>query len=200
MNIKLISISLFLLLLNCTLIKAQNRYYGGSSLAIKTNIAGLAIGNINVGGEFLIRPEIFNKSLTVNLPVSYNPFTYRNNVKLKHIAFQPELRMWLNQSFDGFFVGVHAHYAYYNVGGISTFSTPVKDRRYQGDLYGIGISGGYKHNLTNRISLEAVLGMGYARMDHDIYKCAKCGTKLGAETNNYFGPTKATIAVVYMIK
>ena len=199
MKIKLISISLFLLLMNCSLIKAQSRYYGGGNLVVKTNVAGLAIGNLNVAGEFLIKPEIFNKSLTVNIPVSYNPFTYRNNVKLKHIAFQPELRMWFNQPFTDFFVGVHAHYAYYNAGGVSAFSTPLKERRYQGSLYGMGISGGYKHSLNNRFSLEASLGIGYATMKHDIYRCAKCGTRIGSEHKNYVGPTKATIAVVYQI-
>lgn len=202
MKIKSITIGLLVMLFSTNMVQAQkyNPYYGSQNFAIKTNVSGLLLGNLNAAGEFLVNTDFLGKSLTVNIPVSYNPFTYRNNVKLKHIAIQPELRMWLDEPFRQFFVGVHAHYAYYNAGRVSGFAKSLKERRYQGSLFGMGVSGGYQHTISDRFSLEAALGMGYARMDHEIYRCAKCGTKIGSEKKNYFGPTKAAISVVYMIK
>ena len=162
--------------------------------AIKTNVVAASFGNINAAAEILITPNFKTIPLTLNLPVSYNPFTGRNNEKLKHIAFQPELRMWLNPNISDFFIGLHAHYAYYNVGGVLGSS-----KRYQGNLYGAGVSGGYKYRLGNRFGLEASLGLGYARMDYEEFRCSKCGTKTGENTKNYFGPTKAALSIVYAI-
>jgi len=202
MNNKLIAIYSSLLLLCNTTVMAQkikNPFFRDYKVAVKTNLAAVLLGNINVAGEFLVTPEFKTLPLTLHVPVSYNPFTYRNNVKLKHIAFQPELRMWFDQPFRGFFAGVHAHYAYYNIGGVSGFSKQLKTHRYQGNLLGMGISGGYKHMLNDRFGLEAALGAGYARMKYDEFRCAKCGTKTGAGTKNYFGITKSAISIVYMI-
>lgn len=204
MNNKLIPRYCSMLLLLCSISvmgqKRKNPNYVDYTLAVKTNLASALLSNINVSGEILLSPDFKGKALTLNVPVSYNPFTYSNNVKLKHIAVQPELRMWLDQPFREFFVGVHAHYAYYNIGGVSGLSKKLKEHRYQGNLFGMGLSGGYKHMLGNRFGLESSLGLGYARMDYDEFRCAKCGTKTGSGTKNYFGLTKAAISMVYMIR
>lgn len=202
MNIKIIILSCFLSLFFSMAVKGQkyhNPNYRDYHIAVKTNVASAFFGNLNIAGEVLVNPDFMGKALSLNVPVSYNPFTYRNNVKLKHIAVQPELRMWLDAPFRDFFVGIHAHYAYYNVGGKSGLSKSLKERRYQGNLFGMGISGGYKHMINDRFGLETALGIGYARMDHDVYRCAKCGTRIGTEKHNYLGPTKAAISLVYMI-
>ena len=54
--------------------------------------------------------------------------------------------------------------------------------------------------LGNRWSLEAVLGVGYAQLDHSKYPCATCGTVQKSEKKNYFGPTKAAVSIIYIIK
>ena len=76
----------------------------------------------------------------------------------------------------------------------------LRERRYQGQLFGGGISGGYYFKFSYSLGLEASLGAGYAYMDYDIYRCETCGTKLGAGTTNYVGPTKAAVSLVYTIK
>jgi len=203
MKHKLITIYCSILMLLSTAVMGQkykNPNYIDYTLAVKTNPGAALLGNINVAGELLINPEYKKVPLTLNLPVSYNPFTYSNNVKMKHIAFQPELRMWFNRPFRDFFLGVHAHYAYYNAGGLSGFSTNLKEHRYQGNLFGTGISGGYKQMLGDALGLEASLGYGYARMAYDEFRCAKCGTKTDTAVRNYFGLTKASITIVYMVR
>lgn len=54
---------------------------------------------------------------------------------MKHILIQPEYRWWLNETFIGSFFGVQAHFAQYNFGGTTPFTT-VKNNRYQGNLIG----------------------------------------------------------------
>ena len=66
--------------------------------------------------------------------------------------------------------------------------------------YGGGISYGYNFFLGIRWSIEANLGIGYARLHYDKYKCQKCGEKIGTESRNYFGPTKAGISLIYYLK
>ena len=43
--------------------------------------------------------------------------------------------------------------------------------RYDGKIYGAGISYGYHWILKNRWSMEATIGAGYARLDYDKYAC-----------------------------
>mgnify|MGYP002226068242 FL=1 len=79
-------------------------------------------------------------------------------------------------------------------------SDNMERHRYQGHLWGGGISYGYQWLLGNRWSMEAVLGVGYARLDHSKYPCATCGTIQKSEKKNYFGPTKAAVSIIYIIK
>ena len=82
-------------------------------------------------------------------------------MKLNLYLIQPELRYWPCRKFEGHFLGVHGHYAYYNVGQIPFFSG-MEDIIYRGDLYGGGITYGYHWVLGDRFSIEAVIGGGYA--------------------------------------
>ena len=65
-----------------------------------------------------------------------------------------------------------------------------------------GAKNGGEVNNTKAIAaaIEANLGIGYARLHYDKYKCQKCGEKIGTESRNYFGPTKAGISLIYYLK
>ena len=83
---------------------------------------------------------------------------------------------------------------------IKIFGKGSKEYRFEGYGYGGGISYGYNFFLGIRWSIEANLGIGYARLHYDKYKCQKCGEKVGTESRNYFGPTKAGISLIYYLK
>jgi hypothetical protein len=156
--------------------------------------------SMNLGMEFRL-----SKKLTLKLPVSYNPWTFNDNKKFKFILVQPELRWWLCEPFSGHFFGLHGHYAYYNVGGIDMkkaigLDYLKKEYRYQGDLYGAGISYGYQFYLAPRWSLEASIGAGFALLDYDIYNCETCGDFVKSEKKTYFGPTQVGLSLIYIIK
>ena len=63
-----------------------------------------------------------------------------------------------------------------------------------------GVSIGHSWILKKRWSLEASVGVGYARIVYDKYPCTQCGTKEKEDNKNYFGPTKASVSLIYVIK
>ena len=170
---------------------------------IKTNLLYDATTTFNLGVEFRL-----SKSLTLDVPVNYNPWTFSGNKKIKHVLVQPELRYWIYEPFNGHFLGVNALWSTYNVGGVEIpFGMRealgygnLRNYRYEGNLYGAGVSYGYHWMLSNRFSLEGTFGVGYAYLDYNRFECERCGVKLGRETRHYFGPTKLGLSLIYMIK
>lgn len=65
---------------------------------------------------------------------------------------------------------------------------------------GIGISYGYTWILGKRWNLEANIGAGYIYTKYDKYECKTCGRFKGNQKKHYFGPTKAGISLIYIIK
>jgi long-subunit fatty acid transport protein len=99
------------------------------NFAVKSNILYDATTTINLGVEFALSDK-----WTLDLSGNYNPWKFPQKVvdakgnedadkahdaKLQHFMIQPELRYWLCDKFNGHYFGVHAHYAKYNVGGLS---------------------------------------------------------------------------------
>lgn len=178
----------------------QNFLVNAQDLAIKTNLLyGGVMQTPNIGMEWRISPK-----LTLDLWGAYNPFPLsRNghgtsNRKMKHWLVQPELRYWLCQSFNGHFFGVHTFYGQYNIGDIRYLG--LNDYRRQGNAIGMGLSYGYQWLLSTHWSLEAMFGVGYARLNYDVYPCKECGKRIQQKNRNYWGPTRAAISVIYVIK
>ena len=163
-------------------------------VAISNNLLMDGMGSANFGVEFRTGVRT-----TMNIPASLNLWSFSDNNKFKHFAVQPEYRWWVCQPFVGHFWGVHAHYALYNVGGIGPFKA-IKDNRYEGWLVGAGVSYGYSWLLAPRWSLEATVGVGYAYMDYDRFKCGKCGQFEKHASKHYFGPSKLGLTLVFLIK
>lgn len=166
--------------------------------AIKTNLLYGATATPNLQLELGL-----SKKSTLELGAGLNWFDFSNNKKIKHLLVQPEYRWWFCETFNGSFLGVHAHGAQFNVGGLDV---PVgrldvfKDNRYQGYLYGGGISFGHQWVVHPRWNIEASIGAGYARIHYDKYDCATCGTKLDEGKENYWGVTKAALSLIYILK
>lgn len=178
-------------------------HVGAQKVAVKTNL---------LYGAYTYTPNLslevgLGKRSTLDLGGGYNPWnlngTEVNNEKLVHWLGQIEYRYWLCERFAGHFFGVHALGTQFNIAGHELpllFEKGSKNYRYEGYGYGGGLSYGYHWMLSNRWSIEANIGVGYARLHYDKYDCVKCGAKIGSETKNYFGPTKAGISLIYIIK
>ncbi|NDV59500.1 DUF3575 domain-containing protein [Bacteroides sp. 519] len=148
----------------------------------------------NLGFEFRVA-----RRYTVDIWGSYNPWTFPDNKKFKHVFVQPEVRYWLCESFIGHFFGFHPTYSYFNIGGTGP-TRALKDKRYEGQLYGAGFSWGYQLYLSPRWNLEFNLGVGYLYIDYDRYQAPVCGLFEKSKDRHYLGITRAGISFVYIIK
>ncbi|NDV57355.1 DUF3575 domain-containing protein [Bacteroides sp. 519] len=162
--------------------------------SIKSNLLYDAVLSLNLGVEFKL-----SKRYTLDIPVSYNSFSFSNNRKWKHLLVQPELRYWLCESFSGHFLGIHGHYGEYNVGNIGPLKA-TRHHRYEGWLAGGGVSWGYHWLLSPRWSMEFTIGFGYAYIDYEKFEAPKCGLKLDEGTTHYVGPTKIGLNLIYFLK
>lgn len=167
-------------------------------VAIKNNLLYDATVTPNLALEIAM-----SRKMTLEMAAGLNFFDFSNNKKIKHFLVQPELRWWTCDVFNGHFFGLHGHGAKFNVGG---WDIPVgrldtfRDNRYQGYLYGGGLSYGYQWLLRPRWNLETSIGGGYARIHYEKYPCTTCGTKLDEGHTNYLGVTKAAVSLIYIIK
>ena len=187
-----IIVIVFLLGLVCSGVSAQQ-------LGLKTNALYWAGSTPNLGLEIGL-----GRRTTLDVSGGYNPFTLNRatNKKLKHWLVMPEFRYWFCERFQGHFLGLHSGYAFYNIGNVRIpfRDKSTKEHRYQGWGTGVGLSYGYSWILGKRWNLEATLGLGYVYANYDRYDCATCGKFKGSRDKHYFGPTKAGLSVIYMIK
>ncbi|MDR1056228.1 MAG: DUF3575 domain-containing protein [Prevotellaceae bacterium] len=172
----------------------QNASSDLQRFAIKTNFLYDMTGTVNLGVEFGLS---YNLSLDVSGNI--NQWKYSTDSQLKHILIQPELRYWLKERFNGHFFGVHLHYANFNIGGIEVGLFHLKGIRYDGNLFGGGLSYGYRMVVSKNVHIEATAGLGYANLAYNVYY-KKTGIKSGPgyESRNWFGPTKIGLNFIYV--
>ena len=75
----------------------------------------------------------------------------------------------------------------------------LKRYRYEGWLAGGGISYGYHILLNRHWNIEVSVGVGYEYIDYKKYKCPDvCAALLEKGHYHYFGPSKASLSIVYI--
>lgn len=166
-------------------------------LTLKTNLLYDATATFNLGAEF----RLSNK-LSLDIPVNYNPFTFSDGQKWRHVMLQPELRLWLRETFRGHFFGVHGHYAFYNVANLpdGPFTAYMNSHRFQGWLVGGGLSYGYQWQLGKGWGMEATVGVGYAYRSYDKFHRSDRKTKIGESQHHYIGPDKVGLSLTYTFR
>ena len=168
---------------------SQNPISSHPFIAVKTNLLELAAGVANIGIEFRL-----SKHLSLDLPFTYSPYTISQNYRLRVLVLRPELRYWFRESFNGHFIGLHATGWIYNV----SFNSST---RYQSNrmAYGAGVSYGCVLALSTKWCVEFNIGAGYMNTAYDCYRNVHNGTRYDSCTKNYWGITKASVGIVYLI-
>lgn len=171
-------------------------------MTVKTNLTELVTTTLNVGVELFTENHF-----SISLPVSYNPWTFHDNKKMKHLAFQPEFRVWFGETFRGSFInvqsfiGLQLHYLYYNTGGLAIpfgmFPDP-KDTRYEGQGAGGGLTYANQFGLGGRWRGEIGTTLVFSYLWYDSYECRTCGAFKGSGTRRYIGPGKSSLSIVYL--
>lgn len=167
------------------------------NLAIKTNLLYDATSTINLGLE-----AGFAKRWSVDVSGNYNGWNFPNDKKMQHWMVQPELRFWLCENFNGHFFGLHGHFGdfHFEKTKIPFMINPeLLAYRNKGSFYGAGIGYGYHLILSKRWSLEAEAGIGWIHSDYDRYKMHEGGRLIGHFSEDYFGITKLSLSLVFVI-
>ena len=155
-------------------------------LTVKTNLADWATASPNFGAEFIL-----SQHLSVDLSVTGTPFKIKDDIYLKHIRLQPELKYWLASPLAKHYVGTTAFYSSYDAG--------YKQRGYYGDAFAVGLTYGYNWILSRRWNLEVGAGVGVIR-----YRTARYVPGTTPPDPNEEGwkiaPVKLGINFVYVLK
>lgn len=170
------------------------------TMRLKTNLLYWTTATPNVSVEARLSDK-----WSADLSVGYNPFTFKDNKKWKHVAVQPEFRRWLKKTpYEGHFVGFNLLYSHFNAGGIKLplgIFPDLHKHRQQGDLGAVGVLYGYDWPLKSCYwNIETVVGVGYGVAHYTKYSCPEhCATKISKNTRSFFMPTKLAVNVAYTI-
>ena len=157
-------------------------------MSIRTNLLWDALAEPNIGLEF---PVGDHWSLGANAGIKTWPRwliwdndNVQNTRHWRNFVVAPEVRYYLKEVFDGFFVGADAVYTHFNVGNVTApfhMYPEVENNRVQGSFWGGGVFAGYAWWPWQhwRIELEAGIAGGLAA--YARYECANCGAKLSDE-------------------
>lgn len=155
------------------------------AIGIHTNVLYWGALTPNLGVEMPLA-----RQWSLDVTGMYAHWDFRQNKKYRVGAIQPELRWWCCQTMTRHFIGLHFHYAAFNIG---------EERfRRDGHLIGGGLSYGYVWVASSRWNIDFSAGVGYARIEYDKYG-QKCGLFLSKEKRNYWGPTRLGVTFTYKI-
>lgn len=156
--------------------------------ALKTNLPLDAVAIQNLSLEVGLHDH-----WSISFPVIWSVSEFKKSKSARGLAFQPECRWWMDEVGSGHFLGMHTHFAWYNV--------KWKDDRYQSGkrpLMGVGVNYGYTLPLTNHLRAECTIGAGYANMKYDTYYNVDNGSLIDTRINHYWGITQAGLSLVYV--
>ncbi len=179
-----------------TFISTPQRQQYLPQVAVKTNLLYLATTTPNVAVEFGLA-----KKWTMDVSVAFNPFKLSEDGINRFWFVQPEVRYWFCNRFERHFIGLHGIYGDFNIGNMAMPLTHAFDEhRYDGWAAGAGLSYGYHLPMGKRWAWEFTVGAGYVYMDYDKYRCYDCDEFEGNKGRHYFGPTKAGVSLIFMIR
>lgn len=163
-------------------------------LYLKTNAIGLglAIGNGGIEADIA-------KHWSLNAHVYHSGWNYfKETLKFRTNAIQPEIRYWFSKENDGFFTGAHFTLAYYNF----AFDGDIRYQDYlmETPAMGGGINFGYRLPIShnNRWKLEFSLGAGVYPLHYDKFHNVHNGMLIESVKRTYWGIDQAAISLSYM--
>ena len=178
-------------------------YVQAQHTGIKTNLLYWMTATPNFGLEWSpVSHYTFSATFgynAFNLPNRMEESDFPANPKLHHWLVMPEAKYWFCRAFERSYLGAHALYGRYNVGGVH-FLSPLRNNRYEGWGAGVGLSCGYQWVIGSCWGLELSLGAGYLYTEYNKFDCGACGVKQGNFRQHYFGPTKAAVSFIYYIR
>lgn len=167
-------------------------------LHLKTNLIGAGLAMANLAAEIDL-----SEHWSLSVPVYYSTWNYfKQTVKFRTFAIQPEIRYWLSEDNSGLFAAAHCGFAYYNfaTGGEYRY----QDHSRETPAVGGGLNLGYRLPISRsgRMQLEFSLGGGVHHLRYDIFyntPDTKDGLMVGSESKTYWGLDNAAVTLLYSI-
>lgn len=163
------------------------------SLYLKSNAIGWAMLIANAAIEVDLC-----KHWSATLPIYYSAMNYfTSDIKLRTLCFQPEVRYWLNENNERWFIGAHFSLAWYNYAKGTEWR--YQDHDGKTPLWGVGISGGYRMPITKNHKwwLEFSLGTGVCKLHYDIFHNEYDGPHVDTRKPTFFGIDQAAVSFAY---
>ena len=163
---------------------------------VKTNTLGWGLLISNLGVEIDM-----GSHLSFSLPIYYSGWDYfKQTIKFRTLAIQPELRYWPMGNSDGLFVGAHFGMAYYNIAVDGAWR--YQDYRRETPAMGGGISVGYRMPISknNRWKVEFSMGAGVYDTHYDRFHNTprtKDGLLVDSTKKTYWGVDQAAVSFSY---
>lgn len=203
-----------LVLLGLVLVASLSTSLKAQYMAVRTNLAALAVGNLNIEGSMRVMPN-----LSIHLPLQAKPFDYPLPMPIgllgnieneyggqyiqefgfvrhsKNITIQPGVRYWFNDVYNrGLFVGAHGVASWFQWGG-----DHIQANYKEGLSYGVGLSMGYSYELSKRWNIEGEIGIGHLWRQYE-YKHTDTGKSLSpTRHDSIFSLTRIGVSLVYII-
>ena len=166
-------------------------------LHVKTNALGLGLAIANLAVEVDLA-----KHWSFTLPVYYSAWDYfKTTVKFRTLMVQPEFRYWFNPENEGWFLGAHFGYGYYNIALDGDYR--YQDHNRETPSMGGGMAIGYRTHLSKnkRWKLEFAVGGGIYPSRYDkFYNTSNTKKGLMAASDihkTYKGIDQAAISLSY---
>ena len=160
---------------------------GSRTLSLRANLLRWATLTPDFGIEWRISP-----SVGIMVSGSWTSWTWNDNARryaLWEVA--PEVR-WYPGEARCWYVG-----AMFKAG---QFNYKFSGTGRQGDLLGGGITGGYQLRLTEALSMDFTLGLGYLNADTEKYDVIDgVRVRSGNETKHWIGPINAGVTLVWKL-
>lgn len=159
----------------------------GSHVSLRANLLRWATLTPDLGLEWRI-----NRHVGVLVDGSYTSWSWKDAGRRYAVwEVNPEIRYYLGHQKRGY-IG-----AMYKAGA---FNFKLGGTGRQGDLMGGGVAGGYRLYVSDAVSFDFTLGLGYVRAEYDCYALID-GVRVrnGSELKNWWGPTRAGVTLVWTI-
>ena len=170
-------------------VMSANLSTSAQKVAVKSNALAWLTATPTLGVEVGLADR-----WSLNTHVYYNPFTFKDNRKWKHIRVQPEVRYWFRPQGPrrGHYLGL--------MGGGGWYDLENGGRGYKGEGGMIGVSYGYQFPVGRYFAFEAGAALGYMHTEYEEYLPID-GCYVYQQTNrmNYFGPLRLRFSWVWRI-
>lgn len=172
-------------------------------MALRTNLLGDALAIPNVGAEFYL-----GGNWSVGADWYYGWWdSDRRHRYWRLYGGDVGVRRWFGAAADrkpltGHHVGVYAQMLIYDFefGGKGQMAGKPGCNIWERANYGVGIEYGYSLPLRRRLNIDFTVGIGYLGGNYYEYRPQDgCYAWLSTKSRRWFGPTKAQVALVWLL-